>query len=196
MAVDFSRAMLKEAKRQHGMEGVQADVLQLPFTNDQFDYIFLRDAAHDIPHSLQEQLFRELNRVLKSDGVLVLSAYITDKDTNVPLNELVRMRDALASWNKEGVNSASERYFPTEDELLEFLSKAGFTVSKQFDFIGSIVYTQQQELGEKSKAQWLRYAESLPDDIKDKINLHQDEHGNTSFDFPAAVYLGRKAKNG
>lgn len=79
---DASASMLQEAQRK-GLETVQAEVENLPFTDAVFDRVLLVDAFHHLRD--QRQALAELLRVLKPTGRMV----IEEPDIRRPLVKLV-----------------------------------------------------------------------------------------------------------
>jgi ubiquinone/menaquinone biosynthesis C-methylase UbiE len=53
-------------------EFVHFDGARIPFPNDHFDLVFLACVLHHIPHSEHPGIFRELARVLRPSGSLVI----------------------------------------------------------------------------------------------------------------------------
>lgn len=67
---DISHNMVSQTKQKGGIEAVASETEDLPFPGDQFDRIIMVDAYHHLKD--QDRSLRELWRVLKSDGVLVI----------------------------------------------------------------------------------------------------------------------------
>lgn len=81
VGIDFSTALLAEAKRAHKKKGatktcatfVEGDILSLPFPDNTFDTIFSIASLHHIPsQNFREKAVKEIERVLKPNGHLVL----------------------------------------------------------------------------------------------------------------------------
>ncbi len=67
---DISYKMVSQTKQKGGIEAVASETEDLPFPDESFDRIVMVDAYHHLRN--QHQSLKELWRVLKSDGVLVI----------------------------------------------------------------------------------------------------------------------------
>lgn len=85
VGIDYSYSMLKVAQRQARWSTkpawVNADMMQLPFQNGQFDLIFSNQVIHWAP-SLSI-LFREINRILRPGGCVFFSTLGPDTFTEI-----------------------------------------------------------------------------------------------------------------
>lgn len=75
--IDYSEKLISEAEHLHrGGEFVVGNALALPFSNNTFDLVYSFAVIHHIPgRELRVQFVREAARVLRKDGILVLSAW-------------------------------------------------------------------------------------------------------------------------
>jgi ubiquinone/menaquinone biosynthesis C-methylase UbiE len=84
VAVDFTSAMLEQGRRLAGERGLSnidfrlADVERLPLADAQFDRVVTRYSAHHWPHP--QQALREFKRVLRTDGLLLISDIVSYDD--------------------------------------------------------------------------------------------------------------------
>lgn len=69
LVADVSKGMLKQA-RAKGLPALNAQAEQLPFSDGVFERILMVDALHHVIH--QAETLRELYRVLKPGGILVV----------------------------------------------------------------------------------------------------------------------------
>lgn len=80
ICVDYSEAMLEQAKRRFGEQGItqvsvmQGDVGSLPFTDESFDIVLSMNGFHAFPD--KEKAFKESWRVLKTGGKFIACFYI------------------------------------------------------------------------------------------------------------------------
>jgi ubiquinone/menaquinone biosynthesis C-methylase UbiE len=71
-AVDIAESLVEITKRKvPGMNGITASILELPFLNNQFDYVFSSDVIEHTPNPYIATL--ELIRVLKPGGKLCIT---------------------------------------------------------------------------------------------------------------------------
>ena len=117
-ATDFSEKMLKQAKKKYGKYGnirfEQANILRLSYMDGCFDAVVAANVLHllDEPH----QALRELERVCKPGGKIIIPTYInrTDKGkTNV----------VSGAIGKAGADFKREF---TLDTYKQFFSDAGY----------------------------------------------------------------------
>ncbi len=76
--IDLSEAMLKIAKKKNRYKNVRfevADATDLPFTNNSFDVACVSFALHDMPLGIREKVLREIVRVTKPHGLIVIVDY-------------------------------------------------------------------------------------------------------------------------
>ncbi|MFP4617175.1 MAG: class I SAM-dependent methyltransferase [Candidatus Paceibacterota bacterium] len=78
--IDFSKQLIEIAKKERGKNGtfVQATALDLPFKDSSFDKVFSIAVLHHIPSKEKRDRFiSEAHRVLKPDGICVLTVWNT-----------------------------------------------------------------------------------------------------------------------
>ncbi len=90
--VDLDETGVSQANAR-GLNGIVASATEIPFPAASFDVVVCCDLLPCIPFALHEQVFREIARVLKPQGWLVLT--IPDAELNLPF---VDMNEAYASW--------------------------------------------------------------------------------------------------
>ena len=75
--VDNSEQLLEIARQKHpGINFILGDQLQIPLKNESCDLIFNIRAFHHIPSkNLRYDALKEMKRVLKDDGILVISVW-------------------------------------------------------------------------------------------------------------------------
>ncbi|MFZ2881897.1 MAG: class I SAM-dependent methyltransferase, partial [Candidatus Moraniibacteriota bacterium] len=76
---DFSQAMLNQIKTPGSK--ILSDIRKTGLPENTFDRIFLRGALHDLPKKAQPDAIKEVYRLLKNDGLFVLIAACSEKDT-------------------------------------------------------------------------------------------------------------------
>jgi ubiquinone/menaquinone biosynthesis C-methylase UbiE len=90
VVLDLSKAMLKQSRRKHGLEQIQADAGQLPFPQAVFDRVVTVDSLHHFAG--QQKVICELMRVLKPGGLLVIEEFNISR---LPVRLLALLEKAL-----------------------------------------------------------------------------------------------------
>ena len=109
--------------------------LKMPFLDNFFNKIFIRNGIHEITKNKQIELYKEIFRVLKNQGYFINWTVKLDKTHQKAFNELIRKKDEIAEFDELTKN----RYFATKEELAYNLKEAGFS---QIKFINTnINYT-------------------------------------------------------
>lgn len=78
IGVDLSEAMLNIAKKKNKYRNVKfqvADATNLPFEDNSFDVSCVSFALHDMPQTIKEKALREMGRVTKREGIIVVVDY-------------------------------------------------------------------------------------------------------------------------
>ena len=119
IATDFSAKMLKRAEKKYGKYGnarfAQANILRLPYPDGQFDTV----VAANVIHLLDEpyQALRELERVCKPAGKIIIPTYMNQTDKG----KTNGVSDAIG---KAGADFKREF---TLDTYKQFFADAGYT---------------------------------------------------------------------
>jgi ubiquinone/menaquinone biosynthesis C-methylase UbiE len=90
VGIDISEAMLRVARRKTRLPNVtfqRADATELPFEDRSFDVACVSFALHEMPPSVRERAVREMVRVTKSGGAIVIVDYALPQ--NAAARELV-----------------------------------------------------------------------------------------------------------
>lgn len=138
-AVDFSQAMLAEARKKpeaKDIDFVSADIKILPFPDESIDLVTMSFAARNINLSRKAlvQSFSELHRVLKPGGRLVNletsqpSSRFARKLFHLYVKLFVKQVGSRISGSKTGYSYLSKtipRFYPA-DVLVDILCQAGF----------------------------------------------------------------------
>ena len=82
IATDYSDGMIAEAKKgavPANLTFEVADAMRLPYADDSFDTVLIANALHIVPDPIQ--VLREIDRVLRPDGLLIAPNFVEHKGT-------------------------------------------------------------------------------------------------------------------
>lgn len=143
VGIDNSEKLLEKAQKNHPEQTfILGDQLEIPIADGNRDVVFNVAAFHHIPtHALQLKALNEMYRVLKKDGILVMTVWNLWQWKNVMLflKSLVRciltfgqygLRDLFVPWGKE--KTARFYYAFSPNEIEKLLVKAGFEIMDFF----------------------------------------------------------------
>ena len=135
IATDYSDGMIKEAKKgkyAENLEFEKADATNLPYADKTFDAVIISNALHVMLNP--EKALREIDRVLKDDGILIAPNFIHSGQgfTSKLWSHILKMAGIKFEhqWTKE--------------EYIKFLSENGWKVVKQKEMPSRItmLYTE------------------------------------------------------
>lgn len=113
VATDFSEKMLKRAEKKYGKFGnvtfEQADIMQLTYPDERFDAVVAANVIHllDKPY----QALRELDRVCRSGGRLIIPTYMNRTDTGATNKVSGAIGKAGADFKREFTLETYRRFF-------------------------------------------------------------------------------------
>jgi len=125
--IDFSEEMIKEARKRFPKKKfLVGNALQLPFEKEIFDKIYSIAVIHQIPlHEYRLKFLFEAERVLRSDGFLILTAW----------NMQGEMKERCKKHFPEAKDIFLKRkryyYLFEEEELVSLVKEAGFTIKEK-----------------------------------------------------------------
>ena len=86
--IDLSTAMLKRAEMKankiHKIRFLCEDATQMRFKDGSFDATTISFALHDMPHEIRTKVLKEMERVTKKGGHIIIADYATPSDGFVP----------------------------------------------------------------------------------------------------------------
>jgi ubiquinone/menaquinone biosynthesis C-methylase UbiE len=142
IATDYSEGMIAQAKK--GVYPTKlrfevADATALPYEDDSFDAVIISNALHIIPEP--ERALREINRVLRPDGVLIAPNFVEHKGTTVSRIWSGILRVAGVRFEHQW----------SAQEYLQFLEVNGWkvTFSKEMAARIALIYTECVRRNEK-----------------------------------------------
>lgn len=144
--IDTSEELIKLAKQKFPKaDFLRADALDLPFENNSFDKIISMAVLHHIPgNDMRSDFMREAHRVLKKDGLLILTVWNLWNHKK-PLFLLLKysalkiigrskldFKDIYYPWKDQEGNITADRFVHcfTERELKNLAASAGFKIIK------------------------------------------------------------------
>jgi ubiquinone/menaquinone biosynthesis C-methylase UbiE len=185
--LDTSEKMLEEC--QYVGTRVRKSILQMPFSDNFFDCIFLRFGLYDLDRKYQKDALKEVWRTLKKGGTFIIITYCPLEDLQHVYNKIVNLKDEL-SGNK---SVKMKRYFATRRELDNMLSQAGFPIAeKSIFFAGTIRYMKTSEMNEISANKWRDYVLKLSEKTRQQMFVKLNEDGTLEYVFPGIAYVIRK----
>lgn len=137
--IDISKNLIEKAKKAHPeVQFMLGDLLSLPLGNENFDTVTAIASLHHIPsNKLRKKALQEMHRILKKDGILILTnwnlfqpkykKYIwKSRFRSILTLGKYNSRDTFIPWRKSGIN----RYYYafTENELKGLLDATGFEI--------------------------------------------------------------------
>lgn len=121
IATDYSENMVKEAEKRKSQEEKECkavfqvqDATNLTYENDSFDVVVIANALHIMPDP--DAALKEMNRVLKKDGILFAPTFVYEKGYS-----------KLLIWIMERVGFKTYHKW-SRKEYAEYVSKRGFDV--------------------------------------------------------------------
>ena len=107
---------------------VKADIRQSGFPDGMFDKVVIKMGVHEVPKNEQIKIFKEVSRILKPGGRLVIWELALTEENQKLFQDFIREKDTLAGFD----SMARERYFPRHDELRKLFLDAGFSDIKDY----------------------------------------------------------------
>ena len=121
-ATDYSENMLKEARKGGFPANVvfeQADAAHLPYGDRQFDVVIIANALHIMPEP--ETVLREIDRVLKEDGLLIAPTFTHSENSK---------GQTLLSKLMEKITGFQTEHDWTRAEYVDFLRENGWEFTR------------------------------------------------------------------
>jgi demethylmenaquinone methyltransferase/2-methoxy-6-polyprenyl-1,4-benzoquinol methylase len=124
IGIDLSQNMLKVANKKNKYENVKfkvADALNIPFEDRYFDVSSVSFALHEMPLSIREKVVREIVRVTKPEGTIVIVDYA------LPKNKISRFLIYRL------VKSYESKYYSEfiKSDIRALLRKSGIKIEKE-----------------------------------------------------------------
>jgi len=121
--VDFSKKLLKEAKKLNKAKFVYGDILKIPLKKCSQDVAACIAVLHHVPTiKLRKKAVKELLRILKKKGKLLLTVWDLIKQKNC------KKGDNFIPWGKEKI---PRYYYAFEEKELKHLLEPKFKIIKK-----------------------------------------------------------------
>ena len=130
-AIDFSPKMILEVKKFSAKNNIKinlklADMTNLPYKNDYFDYILHIASLHNLEK--QEDRLKSLQeayRVIKPNGLLLLTVW-----NKLQFKFIFKKKDVLIPWKKKNISYPRFYHLFTYPELKKLIEKTDFKIIK------------------------------------------------------------------
>lgn len=120
IGIDFSENLIQIAKEKYGDKFIQGDILNLPFSEQKFDSVWVIAVLHMIPSKeLRKRAVSEIKRVLKQGGRVIVVVW--------KLKSLFR-KNIFKEWQ----NTGKKRYYYkfSKRELRKLFERSGFKIKE------------------------------------------------------------------
>lgn len=146
IGIDFSQNMLKLAKKKNP-KGVflQGDATNLPFKENEFDYITMSFGLRNIEN--RSKALEEAYRILKQGGKFLQLDFGKHNKISKIFDIVVPLIVKIFKKNEEHYKYllASKDEFPTSDELITEFESHGFKFVKKCDYLFGTISCQIME---------------------------------------------------
>lgn len=173
--VDFSREQLDRSRIElpdSSIPRLCEDARSLSLTEKSVDGVVIKMGVHEVPRKDQYKIIENAYNALKPGGAIALwDLMFETKLEQLVFQTIIREKDRLAGFDGLALN----RYLPREDELRDYLHKAGF---EAIELLQEIPYHFSSEKrlhaefgGDEYKlAEWNEFIRAVvPDDVKEAI---------------------------
>jgi len=146
IGLDNSEGLIEEAKKKFPQADFQVSKSpKIPFPENNFDRVYSIAVLHHIPsNDLRADALREIKRVLKPNGLLILTVWnLWQRKTaweHFFKNSLLKIigktkldfKDIFVPWKDENGQVIAQRYYHlfTKKELKKMAERAGFKIKK------------------------------------------------------------------
>ncbi|ARK30202.1 class I SAM-dependent methyltransferase [Halalkalibacter krulwichiae] len=172
-----------EMNGHRNVEFVKGDAEQLPFSDEEFDVITCRIAAHHFPNP--KAFVQEVFRTLKKGGTFLFIDNVAPELDSFDqfYNKVEKDRDYShqRAWKKT--------------EWIEMLEKADFDVEEMYTFKKTFIYenwTNMMKLSKENKEKLSTFMLDAPDNHHKKFNIKIEDSKIVSFQGESILIKARK----
>jgi ubiquinone/menaquinone biosynthesis C-methylase UbiE len=171
-------------------------VLHPNYQDNCFDKVVAKMVIHELPKRSQVPALKELYRVLKPGGKIIIWDIMLDDATQEFFQDVIRKKDTLAEFHY----LAKYRYFLTEAEWTELLRESGFKRIERHADVLYDLHTSRRlfaELGgDRARLnQWHEFirerVSQMPEEVLRRMN-YKDDGDDIGFTPPKAIYTAFK----
>lgn len=141
-AIEYATNTFCELKN---VKYVQADIMKLPFNDEMFDAVVSFETIEHVGEKIQNKFLEEIRRVLKPDGILVMST---------PNKEIytVRAGNAATEWHvKEFFEDEFDRFlrskFRNVKYYQQYISKASYLLESEVQDVANLKNIDREKRG-------------------------------------------------
>ncbi len=123
--LDSSDQQIQRAKdylNNQNREFILSDARDTPFPDNYFDTIVNKMGLHEVDKESQKDMLKELYRILKPGGKIIIWELALTEKTQPIFRRIIKKKDELAGFD----SMATNRYFPTKNEVLFLLRSTSF----------------------------------------------------------------------
>ena len=127
--LDNSELQLSRAKEDikgQGVDFILSDVREIPFSDNHFDTVVNKMGLHEVDKESQEQMLKEIFRVIKPGGKVVIWELALDENTQSIFSEIIKKKDEISGFD----SLVKNRHFPKRTEVISGLTNSGFENAK------------------------------------------------------------------
>lgn len=121
-SLQISRARENFKDSTESIEIIEGDATMTGFPDEYFDTIVNKMGLHEVPQKTQELMLKELYRILKKDGKIVIWELALSPETQPIFSKFIRKKDELSGFD----SLIRNRYFPKRADTLFLLEEVGF----------------------------------------------------------------------
>ncbi len=191
--LERSRQELSDVVGSTKLARCQSDIRNLCLSADQFDRVAIKMGLHELPRHTQQSAVNEVYRVLKPGGLFAVWGLLVNTAEEQDLfNKIIRKKDELASFQ----SLARERYFYRQEELENYMAKAGFreiTVCHEMTFKEDTLKRLDEFQSDSTRLQayndYIR--QIMPDYMKPRLS-YEDKGNAISLAFRLGIMKAEK----